>query len=54
VSWRWLVSGCLAVWCLARAGTPWIVINGKYLSDTDSMLETVCAAIPAPKPAGCK
>lgn len=38
----------------SRLGTPWIVVNGKYVEDTDKLLQTVCSAITGPKPSGCR
>jgi len=36
----------------AKLGTPWVVLNGKNIDPT-SLLDQVCAALDAPKPAGC-
>eukprot|EP01065_Artemidia_motanka_P051017 TRINITY_DN8868_c0_g1_i2.p2 TRINITY_DN8868_c0_g1~~TRINITY_DN8868_c0_g1_i2.p2 ORF type:complete len:190 (+),score=62.88 TRINITY_DN8868_c0_g1_i2:202-771(+) len=37
----------------SRQGTPWVVVNGKYLSDTSRLLKTVCKDYQGTRPAGC-
>ena len=41
---------------LAKLGTPWVMLNGKYLENPGTygvMLNAVCAAYTGAKPAGC-
>ncbi|KAJ9442194.1 GILT-like protein C02D5.2 [Diplonema papillatum] len=37
----------------AHQGTPWVLINGKDLSNTNDMLKEVCKAYTGTPPAGC-
>lgn len=39
---------------VARAGTPWVVVNGAVLGDVSTLKPTVCAAYTGTKPAGCQ
>lgn len=32
---------------------PWVVVEGKQLEDTDTLLQTVCDAYTGTKPASC-
>jgi len=37
----------------SRLGTPWVVLNGKQVEDTGTLLHQVCEAYTGEKPAGC-
>lgn len=37
----------------SKLGTPWVIVNGKYLDDPDSLLTTVCNEYTGTKPKGC-
>ncbi len=38
---------------VAKLGTPWVLLDGQYVSDTNTLLKQVCAKLEAPLPAGC-
>lgn len=38
---------------MSKLGTPWVLVNGKYLEDPDSLLQTVCSEYTGSAPAGC-
>lgn len=37
----------------SKLGTPWVLINGQQLEDTDTLLQSVCNAYKGKLPAGC-
>lgn len=37
----------------AKQGTPWVLVNGEVLEETDALLTTVCKAYKGEPPAGC-
>mmetsp|Transcript_11400 Transcript_11400/g.15960 ORF Transcript_11400/g.15960 Transcript_11400/m.15960 type:complete len:196 (+) Transcript_11400:121-708(+) len=37
----------------SREGTPWVVVNGKVLTDVNDLLQAVCDAHDGEKPGGC-
>ena len=37
----------------SKLGTPWVVVNGNYLDDPDTLLQTVCNEYKGKTPAGC-
>ena len=38
----------------SKLGTPWVIVNGKYLDNPDNLLETVCQEYTGRQPAGCR
>lgn len=37
----------------SKLGTPWVIVNGKYLDEPDNLLQTVCSEYTGPTPKGC-
>ena len=37
----------------SKLGTPWVLVNGKYLEDPDTLLNKVCEVYKGEKPEGC-